>query len=369
MTGTELNINGILNYTDLNYTDLNNPNLNETVLNHPEIPNILGWLDRNIIYSEEREDDWEKFARRIGFSNADVGDINFSVRWKTSPTAYILKNYRETSRCSLKQLIKTMDHIGYFNEFSRTKDLFMSLVKHWCKNRNLPQIDQICLDPIMNHEIGKTILLESEIVTIFMTKFDKDRPYRINFGRELGYGTQTIRRMERRISRNFSPAKKTFKLWKEIKAQSKVQNKLQAFDCINFINAYLEAMGGKQNANHLIAIIYNTDKLPDSIKYVLYKCIRRDYRHLGNYPLLKMEKPKDPTDSKDTIDSKVKVPSVYPNLNQPNPLECPICMDGQKNVLFLPCKHVSTCEKCSEKVSTCPVCRKMIERKMKIHLS
>lgn len=45
---------------------------------------------------------------------------------------------------------------------------------------------------------------------------------------------------------------------------------------------------------------------------------------------------------------------------------CKICMENQTNVLFLNCKHLCTCEKCSKKVENCPICRKKINEKLKI---
>ena len=42
---------------------------------------------------------------------------------------------------------------------------------------------------------------------------------------------------------------------------------------------------------------------------------------------------------------------------------CCICLDGKKNVLFLPCKHICTCANCSN-VNNCPICRANIVSKI-----
>ena len=47
---------------------------------------------------------------------------------------------------------------------------------------------------------------------------------------------------------------------------------------------------------------------------------------------------------------------------------CSICLSEKPNILFLPCLHFSICERCEEtgKLWKCSVCRKQIERKIKI---
>ena len=47
---------------------------------------------------------------------------------------------------------------------------------------------------------------------------------------------------------------------------------------------------------------------------------------------------------------------------------CTICLTTSPNILFFPCLHLATCEKCEEsgKLIKCSVCREKIERKMKI---
>ena len=47
---------------------------------------------------------------------------------------------------------------------------------------------------------------------------------------------------------------------------------------------------------------------------------------------------------------------------------CTICLLTPPNILFIPCLHLATCERCEEngKLIKCSVCRETIERKIKI---
>jgi hypothetical protein len=49
-----------------------------------------------------------------------------------------------------------------------------------------------------------------------------------------------------------------------------------------------------------------------------------------------------------------------------NTRNCTICMDKESDVVFLPCCHLCACERCSDAVHSCPVCRTNISRKIKI---
>ncbi|XP_065225203.1 baculoviral IAP repeat-containing protein 3-like [Planococcus citri] len=54
--------------------------------------------------------------------------------------------------------------------------------------------------------------------------------------------------------------------------------------------------------------------------------------------------------------------------SQPS-LLCKICSLEEKNVLFIPCKHVAVCMKCSVPLSSCPVCEKTIADTLRIYNS
>lgn len=45
--------------------------------------------------------------------------------------------------------------------------------------------------------------------------------------------------------------------------------------------------------------------------------------------------------------------------------DCVICYENEKNAIFLPCKHNSTCMKCATKLKNCPICREKIQNFIK----
>ena len=50
---------------------------------------------------------------------------------------------------------------------------------------------------------------------------------------------------------------------------------------------------------------------------------------------------------------------------------CVICMDKEIIYLFMPCKHLVSCEKCGQNpsVKECPICRKTIQKRLKTYMS
>ena len=52
-----------------------------------------------------------------------------------------------------------------------------------------------------------------------------------------------------------------------------------------------------------------------------------------------------------------------------NKLECTVCMDAERSILLLPCRHLALCETCSNKCSKCPICRTTIASKIKAIVS
>eukprot|EP01125_Pyxidicula_operculata_P016692 TRINITY_DN5775_c0_g1_i1.p1 TRINITY_DN5775_c0_g1~~TRINITY_DN5775_c0_g1_i1.p1 ORF type:complete len:470 (+),score=21.03 TRINITY_DN5775_c0_g1_i1:1-1410(+) len=55
--------------------------------------------------------------------------------------------------------------------------------------------------------------------------------------------------------------------------------------------------------------------------------------------------------------------------NENNNLDCSICLERTKSILFEPCMHLSTCDSCSTYVETCPVCRTVIQRRLKVFIT
>ena len=39
---------------------------------------------------------------------------------------------------------------------------------------------------------------------------------------------------------------------------------------------------------------------------------------------------------------------------------CRVCLNDKRCILFMPCRHLLTCKKCSKKLKACPVCREQI---------
>ncbi|XP_022903765.2 baculoviral IAP repeat-containing protein 7-like [Onthophagus taurus] len=52
----------------------------------------------------------------------------------------------------------------------------------------------------------------------------------------------------------------------------------------------------------------------------------------------------------------------------PNNIQCVICCDRIRNILSLPCKHLSTCEECNDKLPNCPICKKEESYRIKIYI-
>jgi len=45
---------------------------------------------------------------------------------------------------------------------------------------------------------------------------------------------------------------------------------------------------------------------------------------------------------------------------------CAICYTRPRNIVFLNCRHLNTCEECSQNINECITCREKIVQKMKI---
>lgn len=42
-------------------------------------------------------------------------------------------------------------------------------------------------------------------------------------------------------------------------------------------------------------------------------------------------------------------------------MTCIVCLSAERNMLLLPCKHLVLCSGCAAKVSTCPMCRTVVQ--------
>jgi hypothetical protein len=63
------------------------------------------------------------------------------------------------------------------------------------------------------------------------------------------------------------------------------------------------------------------------------------------------------------------VQNVQNDGNQPpsHDKECCICLENPKNMIFLPCGHVCTCQDCAPGLENCPICRGPITGKVKAY--
>ena len=52
----------------------------------------------------------------------------------------------------------------------------------------------------------------------------------------------------------------------------------------------------------------------------------------------------------------------------PDDVMCKICFEREREVCFLPCRHVSTCWECANKCKVCCICREKIKNKLEIYL-
>jgi hypothetical protein len=58
------------------------------------------------------------------------------------------------------------------------------------------------------------------------------------------------------------------------------------------------------------------------------------------------------------------------NAARPNdePRNCKLCYSDLSNILFLPCRHIISCFKCSQLLSKCPYCKAIIKGKVKVYI-
>ncbi len=48
--------------------------------------------------------------------------------------------------------------------------------------------------------------------------------------------------------------------------------------------------------------------------------------------------------------------------------ECMVCSDQKRDMLSLPCGHITTCSGCAVRVKKCLICREYIDDKKKVQL-
>ena len=101
-------------------------------------------------------------------------------------------------------------------------------------------------------------------------------------------------------------------------------------------------------------LVYNTYEIAK--KFENNKILVRDYK----------------PDKKITIEKKFSNMKISKNEKKnkenDNNMKCIICLTENKCFLFIPCKHLACCEKCSKKVKNCPICRSKIDYSFKIYV-
>ena len=73
------------------------------------------------------------------------------------------------------------------------------------------------------------------------------------------------------------------------------------------------------------------------------------------------------TRSKNAIPlSKTKKEKHHESVSPKSELQCVVCFDENKNIVFVPCHHLCCCEDCGATLQKCPLCRKGISDRVKI---
>lgn len=66
------------------------------------------------------------------------------------------------------------------------------------------------------------------------------------------------------------------------------------------------------------------------------------------------------------ITSEKKIQSVFAEDEIPEKMLCCVCMERERNIVLMDCKHLVLCENCSTGISKCPICNKNAKEKIKI---
>lgn len=72
-------------------------------------------------------------------------------------------------------------------------------------------------------------------------------------------------------------------------------------------------------------------------------------------------------DTKIMEDIKSKNKKLVQNIKDSN--ICKVCLNEEKQCLFMPCFHCACCKKCAYELNWCPVCRKKITAKINVYMS
>lgn len=131
-----------------------------------------------------------------------------------------------------------------------------------------------------------------------------------------------------------------------------------ALHCLPFL-ATLPSLLPNINDEQLQAIGITNERDRTAIKMAAENYLAEIKTNEDNSPILPSAPPEEASTSYNQPELDI-VKSI-------NTAECVVCLDLQCEVIFLPCGHLCCCSNCANMVSSeCPMCRSIIERKMKI---
>ena len=70
--------------------------------------------------------------------------------------------------------------------------------------------------------------------------------------------------------------------------------------------------------------------------------------------------------SRDVVEGVRRVTEVMANREDTERM-CVVCKITPRDTLLVPCNHLVACQECAQNVSECPICRKRIERRTRVH--
>ncbi|AKN80645.1 Inhibitor of apoptosis 2 [Perigonia lusca single nucleopolyhedrovirus] len=161
--------------------------------------------------------------------------------------------------------------------------------------------------------------------------------------------------------------------------RSNEHDRLQSFYC--FKNAFKHAVCKSFNINDLASagFYFNGSRNEIVCSYcdmVIVKLLKHE--HLDElhsvyspkciFVVTKTNKPSAPTIENGNGNDTSIYPSVSSVLVNTDEKMCKICFENERNICFLPCRHVAVCKICAERCQACCMCRQLVKHKIEIYL-
>ena len=153
-----------------------------------------------------------------------------------------------------------------------------------------------------------------------------------------------------------------------------LNNKFYCDECCNLLVKTTLKEISKHNNNYENGFRCNhcTKSFKDTFcsVYHCYKC-NFDLCQICSYKNLNNKKIEFPNlPEEETLEKKISNLNISEEKNDKENIDvrCVICLENNKNYLFLPCKHLACCENCSKNIKNCPICRKKIDSTLKIYI-